>query len=247
METFEGSRFERFQNFLYSRRMIYERLEVIGTKKASPSAKDGTEVCTREHYCRKGHKVKDCPAKELLRGTGDQDRLCFKCDQPGHQARACPESGGGAGGGRGGGEGSQSRGTRQNEVDTGTLNALYSNNANADGSRISVNSNTVRAADCHGCKYIGNQHSSCSGCIMTTSLNHCLYHCEGYAAEAVDKRAAMAKAGENCPVCLYPGHLAEACKNATNPKYVCCMKGCKKHHHPSLHGAKDKYVTSVEV
>ena len=82
---------------------------------------------------------------------------------------------------------------------------------------------------------------------MTTNLDHCLFHCEGYAVEAVDKRAAMAKAGGYCPVYLYPGHAAEACKNATNPKSVCSMKGCQKHHHPSLHGFKDKYVTSVNI
>ena len=57
----------------------------------------------------------------------------------------------------------------------------------------------------------------------------------------------MAKAGGYCPVCLYPGQLAEACKNATKPKYVCSMKGCQKHPHPSLHGPKDKYVTSINI
>ena len=221
--------------------MIYERIKVIGIKKASLSAKDGPEACTKERCRRNGHKVKDCPAKKP-RGAEDQDRLCFKCDQPGHQAKACPMNGGEDGGGRGGGRGSRGRGSkgrrsRQNGVDTGTSNALYTDSANAGGSGTSVNSNTVRAADCYRCKYIGNQHSSCSGCVMTTNLDHCLFHCEGYAVEAVDKRAAMAKAGGYCPVYLYPGHAAEACKNATNPKSVCSMKGCQKHHHPSLHGA----------
>ena len=76
---------------------------------------------------------------------------------------------------------------------------------------------------------------------MTTNLFHCLYHCAGYAAEAVDKRAGY------CLVCLYPGHTAGACKNAMNPKNVCSKKGCQKHHHPSLHGAKDRYRTSVNI
>ena len=34
METFQGSKFKRFQQFLYSRRMIHEKLKFIGTKKA---------------------------------------------------------------------------------------------------------------------------------------------------------------------------------------------------------------------
>ena len=113
MDTFEGSRFKRFQKFLYSRRMIYERMEVIGTKKTSPKMKDGTEVCTRERCRRKRHDVKDCPAKESPRGTGDRDRLCFKCDQPGHQAKACPTAGRGAGGGHGNGGGSQGQGSNR--------------------------------------------------------------------------------------------------------------------------------------
>ena len=74
---------------------------------------------------------------------------------------------------------------------------------------------------------------------MTTNLDHCLYHCKEYAAEAVDKQAAMAKDGGYCPVCLYLGHPAEACKNAANARYLCSMKGCEKQHHPSLYCAKD--------
>ena len=45
MFTFEGSTFERFQKFLSSCRRIYERLEVIGTKKTYSSMKS----CTKEH------------------------------------------------------------------------------------------------------------------------------------------------------------------------------------------------------
>ena len=82
---------------------------------------------------------------------------------------------------------------------------------------------------------------------MTKDLDHCLYHCEGFMSEAVDKRTEMAKKGGYCPVCLYPGHNAATCKNADSSRYVCGVKGCDKHHHPILHGSKDKYVTSVNV
>ena len=64
METFEGSRYERLQQFLYSQRMIYERIKVIGMKNALLSAKDGAEACSKERCRRKGHKMKNCPAKK---------------------------------------------------------------------------------------------------------------------------------------------------------------------------------------
>ena len=49
---------------------------------------------------------------------------------------------------------------------------LNKDGSNGGGSGNSLNSNMVRAADCHRCKYIGNQHLSCLGCVMTTNLDH---------------------------------------------------------------------------
>lgn len=39
-----------------------------------------------------GHRAKDCPNAESNRGGG---QVCFKCDKPGHMARECPNAGGG--------------------------------------------------------------------------------------------------------------------------------------------------------
>ena len=64
METFKGSRYERLKQFLYPRRRIYERIKVIGMKNALLSAKDGAEACSKERCRRKGHKMKNCPAKK---------------------------------------------------------------------------------------------------------------------------------------------------------------------------------------
>ena len=50
-----------------------------------------------------------------------------------------------------------------------------------------------------------------------------------------------------CPICLYPGQGADACKNKENPDYVCGIQGCKSYHHPSLHGGKDPAMVKVSA
>ena len=69
----------------------------------------------------------------------------------------------------------------------------------------------------------------------------------GYATKAVDERAKMAKERGYCPICLYPGHQAEVCKSAKNPRSICGFEGCQKHHHSSPHGAEDRYITEVNM
>ena len=54
----------------------------------------------------------------------------------------------------------------------------------------------------------------------------------------------MAKA---CAVCFYPGHKASTCKHKDNPKYVCGIRGCKYHHHVTLHGSKDPEIVLVSA
>ena len=64
MDTYEGSNYEKFKQFLHARRIITERMKAIGSQKTSQKARDGNEVCTKGHCLRKGHDAMDCPAKK---------------------------------------------------------------------------------------------------------------------------------------------------------------------------------------
>ena len=55
------------------------------------------------------------------------------------------------------------------------------------------------------------------------------------------------KKAKACAVCFYPGHKASTCKHKDNPKYVCGIRGCKYHHHVTLHGSKDPEIVLVSA
>ena len=50
-----------------------------------------------------------------------------------------------------------------------------------------------------------------------------------------------------CVICLHPNHTADQCYDKDKKKRICGLDGCKSHHHPSLHGAKDPLVASCNV
>ena len=242
MDTYVGTKYEKLKAFLKQKRLVAEKMKSIGTTKFTPKA--GEETGCTEKLCKeKGHKRSFCPMKPKA-GEEKDDRTCYKCGEGGHIARNCSKeaSGGvrgrgrGAGGSRGGSQGgSRSGGRARGDAPRDSMAAQESH------------SNTVRKNDCVRCKYIGAQISQCSGCSVKKDLDHCLYHCEGFMMEGVEARVQMAKKGGYCPVCLYPGHDADKCKNASNDRYICGQAGCLKHHHPVLHGSKDKFVTAVNV
>ena len=48
-----------------------------------------------------------------------------------------------------------------------------------------------------------------------------------------------------CPVHLTPSHTPANWNMTNDPKYVCGVKNCKKHHHKSLHGATITFIAKV--
>ena len=88
---------------------------------------------------------------------------------------------------------------------------------------------------CPSCKKQGN------------AVKHCIMHCEQYIMANVTQRAEWIKQAGYCVVCLHHGHKADTCAFRDRPASKCGFNNCSKHHHPTLHGAKDPYVTSVNI
>ena len=64
---------------------------------------------------------------------------------------------------------------------------------------------------------------------------------------SVKDRVDMVKAAKHCAVCLHPNHTTDKCFSKDKDSHVCGVNGCGSHHHPSLHGSKDVYVTGVNA
>ena len=55
----------------------------------------------------------------------------------------------------------------------------------------------------------------------------------------------MVKKAGFCVVCLGSNHAADSCNFKDDNRSKCGLDGCVKPHHPSLHGSRDPFVTSV--
>ena len=89
--------------------------------------------------------------------------------------------------------------------------------------------------------------SYCAGCHKTASITHCLLYYKSYMVLSVKDRADLVRSSKTCAICLHSSHTADKCFNKDKDNYVCGVGGCQSHHHPSLHGSKDIYVTGVNV
>ena len=240
MGTIGGdTKFEKFKNFLQQRKAVLELLDTMGYR---PGRTD-----TRCEYCsRPGHDETDCYTKQReqrsgSRGLGGQGG-CHLCGETGHWKDECPGkdkkvgkktnhskgkkiSGGGAGGKAVGGVGG----------------------ASGDGAvAVEIGSNTLRPLECMRCRY-ASKLGSCAGCKKSSSLDHCLLHCPSYNLMSVPDKVNVVKQSKSCAVCLHPAHTTDKCDFKDKEKNICGFGGCKSHHHPSLHGSKDVYVTGVNV
>ena len=220
MDSYPGhSKYEKFKTFLKERKIVAEKMKTIGRNRSEPPKNDDTPGDKKKcDFCKiPGHKFIDCEKKKK---HCRENKLCFKCLEPHNFREPCPTKPGG-GGREGKGKGK--------------------------GKGQGIHSNSLRPQDCLRCKYIGDQVRVCAGCDEKANLDHCLAHCEAWmTGSVVDQTNLLKKAGA-CPICLFPGHRADVCKQKDNPKYVCGVKGCSSHHHVSLHGSKDPIVVSVRA
>ena len=62
-----------------------------------------------------------------------------------------------------------------------------------------------------------------------------------------NERSKCVESAKWCPVHLLATHSYDDCNMANDPKYVCGVNGCAKHHHKSLHGSSTTFVAKVNV
>ena len=77
------------------------------------------------------------------------------------------------------------------------------------------------------------------------SIGHCLQHCESYIAMTANQRSDCIENAQFCPLHLSGTHNFENCLHKSDPRNVCGMNGCTKHHHRSLHGSTTPFIANI--
>ena len=240
VKTLPGNtKFEKFKIFLQQRKDIMEAMEGMGYK--------ARDLCG---YCSKpGHYEDICYSKQRAENRekgGKGFDGCAICGGLDHWKNECPEKGTDkdkkAGGGRGGSTNS-SRGRGQGKSSRRGDGRVDSGGGSVGGD---VGSNVLRSLECPRCKY-SSKLTSCAGCKKTSNISHCLLHCPVFNAYSVNDKVKAVKDSKSCAVCLHPSHTTDKCDFKDKDKNICGIDGCTSHHHPSLHGSKDVFVTGVNV
>ena len=90
---------------------------------------------------------------------------------------------------------------------------------------------------------------TCPACGRGTPLgdkiHHCLEHCGAYMKMSANDRSDCIENAKWCPIHMVPGHDLSACSSKNDPRYVCDVVGCSKHHHKSLHESNTAFVVSI--
>ena len=248
MESMPGAtKFEKLKNFLVGRKKILENLETMGCRPASAASQDKCGYCSKT-----GHSEDECYGKKralgILPAGGGQPPKgpggCAICKALDHWKNECPQRNtskdtkGGAGGRA---VNSTNRGMKQGgQAGAG---GQTSGGAVAVGD---IGSNTLRALDCQRCK-LASKLTVCPGCKKTSGINHCLLHCEGFMVLSVKDRVDIVKSSKCCAICLHSSHTTDKCFSKDKDTHICGVNGCPSHHHPSLHGSRDVYVTGVNA
>ena len=69
-----------------------------------------------------------------------------------------------------------------------------------------------------------------------------MLHCEQYLCLGVEDRVKLVRTANACAVCLNAGHQAATCNFKDKDNWICGIKGCRSHHHPTLHESKDGFI-----
>ena len=77
--------------------------------------------------------------------------------------------------------------------------------------------------------------------VVNENIHDCLEHCGAYMSMSVDERAACVDKAGWCPIHLMGTHKFSECNMKVDPRYLCGVDGCAKHHHKSLYGATSHF------
>ena len=222
-----GTPWENFKCFLIKMSDIYEEMAKTGTVETEEQ-NDKKPKCD---FCKKWyHTEADCRLKKEGGNKPDGKRKCFKCGSENHIARDCPDKS----------KLSSNRVNSNSKVDTSKKEEDHESY-----------SNYLRSKDCRWCNRTYNSTFTCSGCNIQwaakSKADHCLAHCTKFAAASARERGEMVIKGQNCLICLHHEHATDSCFGKDQLRSICGMGGCKKRHHPSLHGAPQPTVQAVQV
>ena len=133
--------------------------------------------------------------------------------------------------------------------DASKSSVARSRSANLGDQAHSVN--RISSSECHRClKWSAKDKVyTCPGCGRGTGINenihHCLEHCGVYMAMSANERADCLERAGWCPVHLMGTHQLSECNLKNDPRYLCGVDGCRKHHHKTLHGATTPFLAKV--
>ena len=83
------------------------------------------------------------------------------------------------------------------------------------------------------------------GTLRDHKINHCLEHCGAYMSMSVNERSKCVEKMKWCPIHLLGSHQLNDCSMKNDPRFVCAIEGCLKHHHKSLHGSTTPFMANV--
>ena len=119
------------------------------------------------------------------------------------------------------------------------------------GEQIFQSVNQITASECRRCLRwtARDKVYTCPACGRGTAVNdkihHCLEHCGFYMAMSANQRGDCLERADWCLVHLVGTHKLSECNMANDPRYVCGVDGCTKHHHKSLHGGTSPFIANV--
>ena len=92
---------------------------------------------------------------------------------------------------------------------------------------------------------------TCPGCGRGTAVgqkvHHCLEHCGVYMSMTPNDRSNCVEKAKWCPVHLLASHQLSDCTMKDDPRFICGIDGCQKHHHKSLHHSNTSFALNVNA